>query len=68
VLSYFGLINVKITSGMMIHIAASSGCLLRPEIGWLGLPAGASITRVCSSFYLVGRALIGIAQPRLPAR
>ena len=68
VLSYFGLINVKITWGMMIHTAAASGYLLRPEIWWLVLPAGASITLLCSSFYLVGRALDGIVHPRLRTR
>jgi peptide/nickel transport system permease protein len=42
--------------------------LLRPETWWLVLPAGASITLLCSSFYLVGRALDGIVHPRLRAR
>ena len=68
VLSYFGLINVKITWGTMIHTAAASGYLLRPDVWWLVLPAGASITLLCSSFYLVGRALDGIVHPRLRAR
>jgi peptide/nickel transport system permease protein len=67
VLSYFGLIDVKMTWGMMIHSAAVSGYLLRPEVWWLVLPAGASITLLCSSFYLVGRALDGIVHPRLRA-
>jgi peptide/nickel transport system permease protein len=68
VLSYFGLIDAKMTWGMMIHSAAISGYLLRPEVWWLVLPAGASITLLCSSFYLVGRALDGIVHPRLRAR
>ncbi|MBN2085703.1 MAG: ABC transporter permease [Anaerolineales bacterium] len=68
VLSYFGLIDAKMTWGMMIHSAAVSGYLLRPEVWWLVLPAGASITLLCSSFYLVGRALDGIVHPRLRAR
>jgi peptide/nickel transport system permease protein len=68
VLSYFGLINVKITWGMMIHMAAASGYLLRPEIWWLVLPAGASITLLCTSFYLVGRALEDVVPPRLRTR
>jgi peptide/nickel transport system permease protein len=68
VLSYFGLIDVKMTWGMMIHSAAVSGYLLRPEYWWLVLPAGLSITLLCSSFYLVGRALDGIVRPRLRAR
>jgi peptide/nickel transport system permease protein len=68
VLSYFGLINVKMTWGLMIHSAESAGYLLRPETWWLVMPAGASITLLCSSFYLVGRALDGIVHPRLRAR
>jgi peptide/nickel transport system permease protein len=68
VLSYFGLIDAKMTWGMMIHSAAVSGYLLRPEVWWLVLPAGAGITLLCSSFYLVGRALDGIVHPRLRAR
>jgi peptide/nickel transport system permease protein len=68
VLSYFGLIDVKMTWGMMIHSAAVTGYLLRPEDWWLVLPAGASITLLCSSFYLVGRALDGIVHPRLRTR
>jgi peptide/nickel transport system permease protein len=68
VLSYFGLIDVKITWGRMIHTAASAGYLLRPDVWWLVLPAGAGITLLCSSFYLVGRALDGIVHPRLRAR
>jgi peptide/nickel transport system permease protein len=68
VLSYFGLIDVKITWGRMIHTAASAGYLLRPDVWWLVLPAGAGITLLCSSFDLVGRALDGIVHPRLRAR
>ena len=68
VLSYFGLINVKMSWGMMIHSAAVTGYLLRPDTWWLVLPAGASITLLCSSFYLVGRALDAVVHPRLRAR
>jgi len=68
VLSYFGLINVKITWGTMIHTAAASGYLLRPDVWWLVLPAGVCITLLCSSFYLVGRTLEGIVHPRLRIR
>jgi peptide/nickel transport system permease protein len=68
VLSYFGLIDVKITWGMMIHTAAASGYLLRPEIWWLVLPAGAGISLLCTSFYLVGRALEDVVHPGLRIR
>jgi peptide/nickel transport system permease protein len=62
-LSYFGLIDVKISWGMMIHSAAAAGYLLRPEAAWLVVPAGASISLLCSSFYFVGRALEDLIQP-----
>jgi peptide/nickel transport system permease protein len=68
VLSYFGLIDVKITWGLMIHSAGAAGYLLRPEALWLVLPAGAGISLLCSSFYFVGRALEDLIHPRLRIR
>jgi peptide/nickel transport system permease protein len=65
-LSYFGLIDVKISWGMMIHSAAAAGYLLRPEAAWLVVPAGASISLLCSSFYFAGRALEDVLQPPAP--
>jgi peptide/nickel transport system permease protein len=65
VLSYFGLLSVKASWGTMIHTAAASGYLLRPETWWLVLPAALCITLLCSSFYLVGRSLDEVANPRL---
>jgi peptide/nickel transport system permease protein len=67
-LSYFGLLSVKASWGTMIHTAAANGYLLRPGTWWLILPAALCITLWCSSFYLVGRALDEVVNPRLRSR
>ena len=68
-LSFFGLINVKMSWGLMISTSETSGYLLRlDEFWWLVLPASLSITLLSSSFYLVGRALDEIVNPRLRSR
>jgi peptide/nickel transport system permease protein len=55
--------------GIMIFTAQSAGYLLGgAEYWWLLIPAGASITLLCSAFYLVGRALDEVVNPRLRRR
>ena len=69
VLSFFGLLNIRMSWGIMIHTASQGGYLLGGvRYWWLLLPAGASITLLCSTFYLVGRALDEVANPRLRRR
>ena len=66
VLSYFGILNIRMSWGIMIHTASTGGYLLGGvEYWWLIVPAGASITLLCSAFYLVGRALDEVVNPRL---
>jgi ABC-type dipeptide/oligopeptide/nickel transport system permease subunit len=66
VLSFFGILNVRMSWGIMIHTASSGGYLLGgTRFWWLIIPAGASITLLCSAFYLVGRALDEVVNPRL---
>jgi peptide/nickel transport system permease protein len=66
VLSYFGILNVRMSWGIMIHTANTGGYLLGgTRFWWLIIPAGASITLLCSAFYLVGRALDEVVNPRL---
>lgn len=68
-LSFFGLMNVQMSWGLMMSTTATSGYLLRlDEFWWLVLPASLSITLLSSSFYLVGRALDEIVNPRLRSR
>ena len=69
VLSFFGLLNIRMSWGIMIHTASQGGYLLGGvRYWWLLVPAGASITLLCSTFYLVGRALDEVANPRLRRR
>lgn len=69
VLSYFGLLNIRMSWGIMIHTSSTAGYLLGgTKYWWLIVPAGASITLLCSTFYLVGRALDEVANPRLRRR
>jgi len=69
VLSFFGLLNIRMSWGIMIHTANTAGYLLGgTRYWWLIVPAGASITLLCSTFYLVGRALDEVFNPRLRRR
>ena len=67
-LSFFGLLNIRMSWGLMIHTAQTAGYLLNPKTWWLVIPAGLSITLLCSAFYLVGRALDEVVNPRLRKR
>jgi peptide/nickel transport system permease protein len=68
-LSFFGLLNVRVSWGIMIYITQVSGYMLRNIDYWyLIFPAGLSITLLCSAFYLVGRALDEVVNPRLRQR
>lgn len=64
-LSFLGLISVRTSWGVMIATARAAGRLLDPQYWYLMLPAGVSITLLCSAFYLVGRALDEVVNPRL---
>ena len=66
ILSFLGLLDVRMSWGLMIHITESVGYLL--QVGrtwWLIFPASISITLLWSSFYLVGRSMDEIVNPRL---
>jgi peptide/nickel transport system permease protein len=68
-LSFFGLLNIRMSWGIMINTAQAAGYLLAgPEYLHLMLPAGLAITLLCSSFYMVGRALDEVINPRLRQR
>ena len=69
VLSFLGLLDVRMSWGLMIHTTESAGYLLDVDsYWWLILPASLSITLLCSSFYLVGRAMDEVVNPRLRQR
>ena len=66
VLSFLGLLDLRMSWGIMIHTANTGGYLLGgTKYWWLIVPAGASITFLCSAFYLAGRALDEVVNPRL---
>ena len=69
VLSFLGLLDLRMSWGIMIHTANTGGYLLGgTRYWWLIVPAGASITFLCSAFYLAGRALDEVVNPRLRGR
>jgi peptide/nickel transport system permease protein len=66
VLSFFGILDLRMSWGIMVHTAQSSGYLVSgPAHWWLLVPAGLSISLFCGAFYLVGRAMDGLVDPRL---
>ena len=67
-LSFFGLLDVRMSWGLMIHTANTAGYLLNFETWWLILPAGAAITLLSAAFYFVGRAMDEVVNPRLRRR
>lgn len=68
VLSFFGLLNIRMSWGLMIYTTSYTGYLLDMSKWWLIFPAGLSITFLCAAFYLVGRALDEVINPRLRKR
>ena len=69
VLSFLGLLDLRMSWGIMIHTANAGGYLLGgTKYWWLVIPAGASISLLCSAFYLAGRALDEVVNPRLSRR
>lgn len=66
VLSFLGLLDIEMSWGIMIETTRTTGYLLQVgEFWWIIFPASLSITLVSSSFYLVGRAMDEIVNPRL---
>jgi peptide/nickel transport system permease protein len=68
VLSFFGLLDVRMSWGLMIRTTEYAGYLLDLEKWWLIFPASLSISLLTAAFYLVGRALDEIVNPRLRKR
>jgi peptide/nickel transport system permease protein len=68
VLSFFGLTEIPMSWGIMINLTSNFGYLLRFDTWWLIFPASLAITTLCAAFYLVGRALDEVVNPRLRRR
>ena len=68
-LSFFGLLNVPMTWGIMINSAQNNGYLLSgTSFWWLLFPAGLAVSFLCFAFFLVGRGMDEVINPRLRAR
>jgi len=68
VLSFFGILNIRMSWGVMIHTTQYAGYLLDMSKWWLIFPSSVSISLLTAAFYLVGRALDEIVNPRLRKR
>ena len=68
VLSFFGLTTIQMSWGLMINTTQVFGYILRFDTWWLLFPASLAITVLCAAFYLTGRALDEVVNPRLRKR
>jgi len=68
-LSFFGLLSIPMSWGIMINTASTQGYLLSgTDAWWLLLPAGAAVSLISLAFFLVGRAMDEVVNPRLRQR
>jgi len=67
-LSFLGILDIDMSWGIMLNLAFTQGYLLNFQTWWLLIPAGLAISLLCGSFYLVGRGLDPIVNPRLRRR
>ncbi|MGD8752499.1 MAG: ABC transporter permease [Anaerolineales bacterium] len=68
VLSFFGLTEIEMSWGLMINTTQFFGYILNLDTWWLLMPASIAITLLSAAFYLVGRALDEVVNPRLRQR
>jgi peptide/nickel transport system permease protein len=68
-LSFLGLLNIPMSWGIMINVAQSQGYLLSgTSYWWLLIPAGLCVSLLAGGFFLVGRAMDEVVNPRLRQR
>jgi len=68
-LSFFGLLNVDMSWGIMLNTAQDQGYLRTGlEYWWLLIPAGVAVTLLAAGFFFAGRAMDEVINPRLRAR
>lgn len=68
ILSFFGIINLQMSWGVMVEYANVNGYLVGDsviDVWWLFWPPAVSITALCAAFYFVGRGMDEIVNPRL---
>lgn len=68
-LSFLGLLNINMSWGIMIFGANAGGYLLGQSMRWwLLFPAGLAVSFLAAAFFLVGRAMDEVVNPRLRRR
>lgn len=68
-LSFLGLSNIDMSWGIMLQLAQNQGYLLSGgDFWWLLFPAGLAVTLLAAAFYLVGRGMDEVVNPRLRGR
>jgi peptide/nickel transport system permease protein len=68
-LSFLGLMNIDMSWGIMIFVANTQGYLTAGfRYWWLLIPSGAAVTLLAGAFFLVGRAMDEVVNPRLRKR
>ena len=69
VLSFLGLLNIDMSWGLMISVSQADGYINQGlTYWWLVIPAGLAVTLLAGGFYLVGRGLDDVFNPRLRRR
>ena len=67
-LSFLGVLNIRMSWGIMLQTSYALGYLTDFTRWWLAVPAGLSVTLLAGAFYLVGRGIEPIVNPRLRER
>ena len=69
ILSFLGLLNIDMSWGLMIELARNQGYFLTGmRFWWLVFPAGLCVSFLAAAFFLVGRAMDEVVNPRLRKR
>ena len=69
VLSFLGILNTDTSWGLMMNLARTQGYLLQvTDYWWLTIPPGLAVTLLSMAFFLVGRGMDEIVNPRLRRR
>lgn len=68
-LSFLGLLNIQMSWGIMINTASAQGYLLSgTSYWWLLFPSGLAVSFLAFGFFVVGRGMDEVINPRLRAR
>ena len=68
-LSFLGLLNIQMSWGIMINTAQNQGYLLSgTSYWWLLFPSGLAVSFLAFGFFVVGRGMDEVINPRLRAR